>query len=89
MLYFRVYELEKSVVSGNILVPTFKAEHEYKDSQQIYDTIARLYYWYVDIHEVTQEVLKIEYKHVFNCYYIDTSDRVQCDMLAVDIIAYD
>lgn len=89
MLYFRLYELEKSVVSDNILVPTFKAEYEYKDSQQIYDMIASVYYWYADIHEVTDEVLQIEYKHIFNCYYIDTGDNVQCDMLAVDIIAYD
>ena len=89
MLYFRLYELEKSVVSDNILVPTFKAEYEYKDSQQIYDTIARVYYWYIDIHDITHEVLKLEYKQVFNCYYLDTSDRVQCDILAVDIVAYE
>lgn len=89
MLYFRVYQLDKSVVSDNILVPTFKAEYEYIDSQQVYDTIARLYYWYIDINDVTYQVLQLGYKHVFNCYYIDTSDRVQCDMLAVDIIAYD
>lgn len=89
MLYFRLYELNKSVVSDNILVPTFKAEHEYIDGQQVYDTIARLYYWYVDIHDVTYQVLQLEYKHIFNCYYIDISDNVRCDMLAVDIIAYD
>lgn len=89
MLYFRVYQLDKSVVSDNILVPTFKAEYEYIDSQQVYNTIARLYYWYVDIHDVTHQVLQLGYKHVFNCYYIDTSDKVQCDMLSIDIVAYD
>lgn len=89
MLYFRIYELNKSVVSDNILVPTFKAEHEYKDGQQMYDIIARVYYWYVDIYEVTHQVLQLEYKHIFNCYYIDKGDNVRCDMLAVDIIAYE
>lgn len=89
MLYFRVYQLEKSVVSDNILVPTFKSEHEYIDGQQIYDTLAHIYYWYVDIHEVTIQVLQLGYKHVFNCYWIDTSDNVQCDMLSIDIVAYD
>lgn len=89
MLYFRVYELDKSVVSGNILVPTFKSEFEYVDSQQIYDTLARVYYWYADIHDVTHQLLQFEYKHVFHCHWIDTSDRVQSDILAVDIVAYE